>query len=46
VLVVEHVIPPGNDADWGMLLDINMLVLTEGGSGRRSSSRSCSRGPG
>lgn len=26
VLVVEHVIPPGNDFDWGKLLDINMLV--------------------
>jgi hypothetical protein len=30
VLVVEHVIPPGNAADWGKLLDINMLVLTGG----------------
>lgn len=30
VLVVEHVIRPGNAADWGKLLDINMLVLTGG----------------
>ena len=30
VLVVEHVIPPGNDVNWGKLLDINMLVLTGG----------------
>lgn len=30
VLVVEHVIPPGNAANWGKLLDINMLVLTGG----------------
>jgi len=30
VLVVEHVIPPGNAANWGKLLDINMLTLTGG----------------
>jgi O-methyltransferase/methyltransferase family protein len=30
VLVVEHVIRPGNAADWGKMLDINMLVLTGG----------------
>jgi hypothetical protein len=30
VLVVEHVIPPGNDANWGKQLDINMMVLTGG----------------
>jgi hypothetical protein len=30
VLVVEHVIPKGNGADWGKLLDINMLALTGG----------------
>jgi hypothetical protein len=30
VLVVEHVIRPGNAADWGKLLDINMLALTGG----------------
>lgn len=30
VLVVEHVIRPGNAPDWGKLLDINMLVLTGG----------------
>ena len=26
VLVVDHVVPPGNGADWAKLLDINMLV--------------------
>jgi len=30
VLVVEHVIRPGNAPDWGKMLDINMLVLTGG----------------
>lgn len=30
VLVVEHVIRPGNAPDWGKLLDINMLTLTGG----------------
>jgi predicted transcriptional regulator len=33
VLVVDAVIPPGNDPSWGKLLDVNMLVLT-GGSER------------
>ena len=27
VLVVDNVIPPGNDPDWGKLLDIQMLVI-------------------
>ena len=26
VLVVDHVIPPGNEFNWGKLLDINMMV--------------------
>ena len=30
VLVVEHVIRPGNAPDWAKLLDINMLVLPGG----------------
>jgi hypothetical protein len=30
VLVVEHVIPKGNGAYWGKLLDVNMLALTGG----------------
>jgi len=30
VLIVDHVIPPGNGADWGKLLDINMLVIPGG----------------
>jgi hypothetical protein len=30
VLVVDHVIAPGNGANWGKLLDINMLALTGG----------------
>lgn len=30
VLVIEHVIRPGNTADWGKMLDINMLALTGG----------------
>jgi O-methyltransferase domain len=30
VLVVDNVIPPGNDPHWGKKLDINMLVLTGG----------------
>lgn len=30
VLVIEHVIRPGNAPDWGKLLDINMLALTGG----------------
>jgi hypothetical protein len=34
VLVVEQVIPPGNAPFPGKLLDLNMLVLTEGGRER------------
>ncbi len=30
VLVVDHVIAPGNARDWGKLLDVNMLVLPGG----------------
>jgi hypothetical protein len=30
VLVVEHVVPKGNGADWSKLMDINMLVLPGG----------------
>jgi hypothetical protein len=36
VLIVEQVIPPGNDPFPGKLLDLNMLVMTEGGRGERS----------
>jgi len=31
VLIVEQVLPPGNDPFPGKLLDLNMLVMTEGG---------------
>jgi hypothetical protein len=34
VLVVEQVIPPGNDPFPGKLLDLNMLVMSEGGRER------------
>jgi hypothetical protein len=34
VLVVEQVIPPGNGPFPGKLLDLNMLVMTEGGRER------------
>jgi O-methyltransferase domain len=27
VLVVDNVIPPGNDPNWGKLLDIQMLII-------------------
>ncbi len=30
VLVVDCVIPPGNDPHWGKMLDVNMLALTTG----------------
>jgi hypothetical protein len=30
LLVVEHVIPAGNAANWGKLLDINMMAVTGG----------------
>jgi hypothetical protein len=36
ILVVDTVIPPGNDPHWGKLLDINMLV----GLGGRQRTRS------
>ena len=26
VLVVDHVIPPGNGPNWGKLLDVNMMI--------------------
>lgn len=34
VLILEPVIPPGNDPFPGKLLDLNMLVMTEGGRER------------
>lgn len=34
VLIIEPVIPPGNDPFPGKLLDLNMLVMTEGGRER------------
>jgi hypothetical protein len=37
VLIVEPVIPPGNDPFPGKLLDINMLVMTDGGRERSAS---------
>jgi hypothetical protein len=30
VLLVEHVIAPGNAPDWGKLLDLDMLVIPGG----------------
>ena len=30
MLAVDHVIPKGNAANWGKLLDVNMVVLTGG----------------
>jgi hypothetical protein len=30
ILVVDTVVPPGNDAHWSKLLDVNMLVVTGG----------------
>ena len=36
MLIVEQVIPPGNDPFPGKLLDPNMLVMTEGGRERTS----------
>jgi hypothetical protein len=39
VLVIEHVIRPGNAPDWGKLLDINMLALTGGQERRRKEFR-------
>jgi hypothetical protein len=37
VLLVEQVIPPGNAPFPGKLLDLNMLVMTEGGRERTPS---------
>jgi O-methyltransferase domain len=34
VLLVEHVVEPGNRPDFGKLLDINMLVVAPGGKER------------
>ncbi|MEB3323099.1 MAG: methyltransferase [Synechococcaceae cyanobacterium] len=34
LLILEQVIPPGNDPSPGKLLDLNMLVMTEGGRER------------
>jgi hypothetical protein len=34
VLILEQVIPPGNGPFPGKLLDLNMLVMTEGGRER------------
>ena len=34
LLVIEHVLPPGNIPSWGKLLDLQMLVLTPGGRER------------
>lgn len=36
LLLLEQVIPPGNDPFPGKLLDLNMLVMTEGGRERTS----------
>ena len=30
VLAIDSVIAPGNDPQWGKLLDVNMMVLTDG----------------
>lgn len=34
LLVVEHVIPPGNEPSVGKFLDLEMLVMTSGGRER------------
>lgn len=34
VLLAEHVIRPGNDPDFGKILDLEMLVMTDGGRER------------
>jgi hypothetical protein len=34
LLVIEHVLPPGNARDWGKLLDLQMLVLSPSGRER------------
>ena len=46
VLVVDHVIPPGNGANWGKLLDINMLALTGGRERTREGFRALFAGAG
>jgi SAM-dependent methyltransferase len=46
VLVVDHVIPPGNGANWGKLLDINMLALTGGRERTREEFRALFAGAG
>jgi hypothetical protein len=46
VLAVEHVIPPGNGANWGKLLDINMLTLTGGKERTRDEFRALFAGAG
>lgn len=37
ILVVEQVIPPGNDPFIGKMLDVNMLVMCPGGKERTAS---------
>ena len=34
VLLVEHILLPGNELSWAKLLDLQMLVLTSGGRER------------
>jgi hypothetical protein len=34
LLVIEHVLPPGNAPSWGKLIDLQMLILTPGGRER------------
>jgi hypothetical protein len=34
MLVIEHVLPPGNEPSWSKLLDLQMLVMTPGGRER------------
>ena len=46
VLVVDHVIPPGNGASWGKLLDVNMLVLPGGMERTREEFRALLSGAG
>ena len=41
VLIIEPVIPPGNDPFPGKLLDLNMLVMTEGGRERTAEEYAC-----
>jgi hypothetical protein len=46
VLVVDHVIPPGNGASWGKLLDVNMLVMPGGMERTREEFRALLAGAG